>query len=96
MTNVIPSNHKVDELIEERGKSYGIAWQITGKLVGAVPQVVNALIDMLRRAPEVYMPWMMILNKLVRILAQPYHKDSWKDIAGYAVLVSDYLEQQEK
>ena len=37
-----------------------------------------------------------IVMKLVRIAASPRHLDSWHDLAGYAVLVEDILDEDNK
>jgi hypothetical protein len=39
----------------------------------------------------------MIATKIARILiGDPYHHDNWIDIAGYAMLIANRLQQQEK
>ena len=58
--------------------------------------VANRVDNLLRMAPEVYYNWVIILNKLTRLLADPLNIDSWKDIAGYASLVVNYLEEKGK
>jgi hypothetical protein len=45
------------------------------------------------KAPELLVAWMMILNKLMRLLFTPYSEDNWKDIAGYAQLVLRFMEE---
>jgi hypothetical protein len=39
----------------------------------------------------------MICNKLARIVnGNPYYRDSWHDIVGYAALVDTLLEEMQK
>lgn len=82
-----------EKLIEERGNEYGNAWRTTGKLM---QRVKDDLHELLRLFPDAYVPWMMILNKLVRILNSPWHQDSWEDIAGYATLVADHIRKSKE
>ena len=38
----------------------------------------------------------MIMHKIARILnGDPFYDDSWRDIAGYATLVADYVKRKE-
>ena len=82
-------------LVQERDKEYKGAWLVTGMMI-AVHPVRVAYSNMLQNHPQYTYAWMIILNKLVRVLANPTHLDSWKDIAGYATLVVNHLEQKDK
>jgi hypothetical protein len=77
-------------LIEERQKEYNDAWKISGF---ALRPVARGLIGLIFRAPEAFFPWLIIHNKLIRILSNPYHYDSWRDIAGYAELMKQEIER---
>jgi hypothetical protein len=79
-------NKKIDGLVQERGEQYGEAWKVTGKAVEFFSQYTKRL-----EATLYWFPWLMILNKLVRILFSPNVVDHWKDIQGYAQLVIDDL-----
>lgn len=76
---------KVLDVVEEREKVYGQAWKTTGEI----------LAFLLRKhvpPPKLFSThyvfnWIMILNKLSRILASPHNPDHWLDIAGYATLI---------
>lgn len=57
--------------------------------------VMHLLNRLIAKYPELYMPWVMILNKLIRILAVPDRADSWYDIIGYATLVYESLNKPE-
>lgn len=82
---------KAKKLLKERGAAYGNAWQTTGYVMQPVMYLVSALVE---SDPEIYLPWMMILNKLVRALFAPRHADNWRDIIGYATLVYESLEHK--
>jgi hypothetical protein len=80
------------KITEEREQEYHEAWAISGELM-AHPQVLEGLNDMGKNHPRILYPWIQILNKLIRALSSPTKIDHWKDIAGYATLVSDELEK---
>ena len=77
------------KLIEERDHPYGNSWLITGVVIDTV---IDLFTDFQQKAPELLIPWMMILNKLVRLLFSPYSEDNWRDIAGYVELVLRHFE----
>ena len=77
-----------NQLIAERDDQYNDAWLVTGQLKAwLADRGLTQEIDMsgLGFAAD------MVLNKLVRVLNDPMHLDSWDDIAGYATLVSNHL-----
>jgi len=81
-----------EQLLQKRDKQYAEAWRKTGMMSHSL----TAEIAHLHFAfPEGWYNWVIILNKLVRILGDPKHLDSWRDIAGYATLVVEYLEKEE-
>lgn len=89
MTTPLDDTYKsVDEILIERGKIYGryadvaqLSQNLKRQLeIGCNPGVVQ------RESLD------MICNKMARIAnGAGSHIDSWKDIAGYAQLVVDYL-----
>lgn len=81
----------IHELLSERNQQYAEAWRKTGLMAQLVE---SELTGMLLKFPEAWYNWVIILNKLVRILGDPYKIDSWRDIAGYATLVVDYIEKR--
>ena len=83
---------KVKDLIEERDAEYGSAWIVCTFLIEAVPRVLWN--EFQRKGLRFFYLWIIILNKLCRILKDPYNKDSWIDIAGYAMLAHDYIESE--
>ena len=95
----------VAEVLEERGTRYGV-------FMGQA-QIAQSLHIVLRQgmelsgkntfsfAPDELEAVNMIVNKLARIYnGDPHYSDSWRDIAGYATLVADRLdndtEQEQK
>jgi len=80
-----------NKLVKERNEQYGAAWKKTGNMMWCVADQVN---EFLISAPDLYYNWVIILNKLGRLLADPWNIDSWKDIAGYATLVVNHLEAE--
>jgi predicted acylesterase/phospholipase RssA len=81
-----------EQLLQERDKRYAQAWRKTGELL---TPLYKPLMDLLMHFPEGWYNWIIIFNKLLRILGDPKHIDSWKDIAGYATLVVNFLEDKE-
>ena len=81
----------VESLLLERGSEYGMAWRDTGLMIAPV---MGRFVDFCYKEPGMIYNWITILCKLVRILASPCKMDSWRDIAGYAMLVVKELEQK--
>lgn len=79
----------VIELLKDRENEYKGAWRLTGKLLGFLFPYMGKLFE---EANEFSYSWVIVLNKLIRILGSPRHLDSWKDIEGYAHLVVEELE----
>lgn len=81
----------IRELIQKREKTHGKAWAQTGQLLAPLG---TELAFLLTKAPELFFPWIMITNKLLRILRNPAVVDHWQDIQGYAMLATGHLEQK--
>ena len=88
----------IDETLNERGKRYGT---FTGH--AAISQKLKAVMgDALAFrnkdiADDQYEALDMIAHKIARILnGDPDYADSWHDIAGYAQLVADRLNGNER
>jgi len=81
----------IDELIQGRNTQYAEAWRKTGIMSHPV---VDDIAKLHQVFPEGWYNWVIILNKLVRLLGDPKNIDSWQDIAGYATLVVDYLKKE--
>ena len=83
----------IKQLVDSRDKPYAEAWRKTGLLSYAAADEIAKLH---KAFPEGWYTWVIILNKLLRILGDPMHIDSWRDIAGYATLVVEYLEKEKQ
>ena len=68
------------QLLEEKQKTHGDAYNVTNSLLRYLsieygPNILRAGIA-----------WIMILNKLARLLFNPDDLDTWHDIEGWACL----------
>ena len=89
------------DVLEERGKQYGIAWKIASILVTWISLHTGPNEDkqeyQLKEDPPIYTslyfyPWMEIVGKIVRACWSPDNADHWRDIIGYATLILKDLE----
>lgn len=85
---------KTKQLLRDRAETYGPTWFLTSKVLQMLYLEPGTMIlsDLLNDG-VVFHNWFMILGKLMRLLKSPRHLDTWKDIAGYARLVVDYIEE---
>ncbi len=83
---------EIKELLQQRKVEYGPSWWITGTLLTPIRKELEELLHVF---PEAWFPWIIIWNKLTRALASPKNPDHWRDIAGYATLVLQFLEKEE-
>jgi len=79
----------VDAVLTERGKQYKDAWLVTGEITNQL--FVQNRFAKVMDAGFMY-AWITILCKLIRALATPNDREHWIDIAGYAQLVADNLD----
>lgn len=88
----------VDAVLTERGNRYGKFTghaQVTQDLKGLIVAHLRARQKVL--TPDQQEALDMICHKIGRIVnGDPNYADSWVDIAGYAKLVADRLEGEEK
>ncbi len=86
----------VDKTLEERGQVYG-SYEEGLKFRRAVEVLINDKykhdhnIDM---SEEHLFLFNDVLGKLSRLASSPLHKDSWHDLAGYAILVENLIEDE--
>lgn len=83
-----------EEVVKERNSNYANAWRVTGDIIANAEGVRGGLNMLLSHNYEMYFPWVMILNKLLRILGSPKNPDHWLDIMGYAKLVYGTLVEE--
>lgn len=87
----------VEEVLKERGTRYGAFINQAGIAQG-LHQVIEFGMQVTGKTRfDFYVDELeainMIVNKLARIVnGDPHYSDSWRDIAGYATLVADRLD----
>lgn len=87
----------INDVLEERGTRYGVFG-----MQAQIAQSLHLILDEGMRqtgktkfsfAPDQLEAMNMIINKIARIYnGDNYYSDSWRDIAGYATLVADRLD----
>lgn len=83
----------MSSIIDERQETHGNAWMLMGHVLQPlVPEIVK----LIQTNPKFVFAWLMILNKLVRILAKPDYMDHWVDIQGYTELIIRDLDARTK
>lgn len=81
----------VSDTLEERGKKYG-SYSDVAATAQSLKDIVRSAKSWGNMEDQMKESMDMICNKLARIVnGNPYYKDSWHDIAGYATLVEDCL-----
>lgn len=90
------SETNIEKVLEERGKRYG---SFKGHAEVSMGLSVFIAGELLKRdkslCPDQAEALQMICHKIGRIVnGDPNYADNWVDIAGYAKLVADRLEQQ--
>ena len=85
---------EVDKVLDERADQYGSFMQSADTAVKIKSAMHNAIArNDLHLYPDQLQALDMIATKMSRIAnGNPSHRDSWLDIAGYAMLVADRLQ----
>lgn len=87
----------INKILEERGKRYGVFADhamVTQKLKDIINQYSRWHLGYTADQQEALD---MIAHKIGRIICgDPNYSDSWRDIAGYATLVADRLDREQK
>lgn len=87
----------VESILEERGTRYGV-FMGQARIAQSIHMVLDQAMQMTGKtrfdfAPDQLEAVNMIVNKMARIFnGDPHYSDSWRDIAGYATLVADRLD----
>ena len=81
------------QILEERGNQYG-SFQDNSKTVVAMLDAINEHPNAHLLEPFQYEAIHMILHKIGRVIGNPDNspEDTYKDIAGYAMLLSGEIE----
>lgn len=87
-----------EQILEERGKRYG---DFAGHAAASQDLKLAIRVQLALRnkhlAQDQYEALEMICHKIARIInGDPDYADSWHDIAGYAKLVADRLDQEQQ
>jgi bcepNY3gp66 len=88
----------IDEILAERGKTHGKFWE-HAKVSQELKEAISCHFDTHANSlsPQQQEALEMICHKIARIVAgNPNFVDHWRDIAGYATLVADELEEQDE
>jgi len=85
---------ELDTVLDEREEQYGSYMQSADTAIKIKSAMHNAIArNDLHLYPDQLMSLDMIAVKISRIVnGNPSHRDSWLDIAGYAMLVADRLQ----
>lgn len=89
------------QVLEERGTRYG-KFMSQAQIAQSIHIVLEQGMQLTGKnrfsfAPDQLEAVNMIVNKLARIYnGDPHYSDSWRDIAGYATLVADRLDNDKK
>ena len=79
----------IKETLKERGSRYGEFKdfaEISQELKSKIPIYLTTEDEVINEGLE------MIMHKIARILnGDPFYDDSWRDIAGYSLLVVEYI-----
>ena len=87
---------EVGQTLEERGKRYGNYLQQT-RISKALQNRMRMVESYKELDPDMQDALEMIAVKISRILnGDPDYSDNWHDIAGYATLVADRLDGNER
>lgn len=87
---------KIEQVVAERGQTYG-SFIGQAELIKQMQNIVN---DGLSTRNKVLKPYQavaidMIIYKISRIInGDPSHADNWIDIAGYAKLALDSMDEE--
>lgn len=85
----------IAETLDERGRKYGIYMGLA-TVAQDLKQVARSGASYHLLDPDMAESLDMIFNKIARIVnGDPFYKDSWHDIIGYAQLVDTRLEKME-
>jgi hypothetical protein len=87
----------VDEILKQRGENYGSFGNqanLTQTLNNIILHHYNTVHKDTPLPPVMAEAIHMICHKLARVAnGNPYYDDSWQDIAGYAQLIVDVLQE---
>ena len=80
-----------EELLDERGNTYGRAWYIEGLILDRLNEYHTNHRELNMWFSVYQGQWRAIMAKMARLLESPGHVDSWADIEGYARLAHRHI-----
>ena len=104
-TGKVPDHHgvgnsevsgDVQATLADRGEQYGDTWWTTGQVISHIYSTEGYLIFDRIIVSGYFHNWVQILGKLIRTLYTPRNPEHWRDIAGYAQLVLEDLNEPPK
>lgn len=90
---------ETNEILEKRGKVYGgylRGIKLRDRLLTSIYHAHLQESDGSSMQPLEKQFFVDICSKLIRLAISPRHIDSWRDIAGYATLIANCLEEENK
>lgn len=86
----------IDKTLQERGSNYG-PFEGHARIAQQLKSVMRDTPKWADTTPEQREALEMIVHKIARLLnGRPDHQDSWHDIAGYATLVENRIQEKKK
>lgn len=92
---------KINDILKQRGTRYGIFYN-----QAMIAQGIHRMVEIgMMKSGKTQFDFMpderealnMIINKIARIVnGDPHYSDNWRDIAGYATLVADRIDSDNK
>lgn len=84
----------INEILKERGNNYG-SFDSHSNIAQSLKSVMRSTYNWSELDNDMKEALEMVAHKVARILnGDPMYPDSWVDIAGYAKLVADRLEDK--
>ncbi len=87
---------KIEDILEERGNTHGTYKSIVIARANMLDVLISVHAVRYGKEPDtkLLVMWQDIILKLVRSAANPGHQDNWDDLAGYANIIQEVMEEQ--
>lgn len=83
-------SNPTEQLLASRQGTHGDTYVLTSLVVEALRE---PFINMVIKHPQFIYVWVMVISKAIRVLFDPFHRDHWDDIIGYATLAKRLVEK---
>lgn len=94
--HIEPELPGIESTLAERERTYGNFARQAAAMIHIKRVLLNSPDSAIETPADCQQSIEMIVVKLVRLMSSPTHIDSWRDIEGYAKLVRDRLERDER